>query len=418
MKKKLAILYGAIVLLLLASCKYDPSIANPEDYASVYMPQAESVKEYIFRQSVGRDQIVVGASYGGVDEAPDDIYIKFEVDQSLVDQYNEINNTELQHIPSANISFPAQEAIIKKGELQSTTLPIDIDFTGLRTFTSYLLPVKIASSTGNVPIKEELHITYFRLEVRSDPTRVKVMSVGKRTSHQRMDLVASTITKQEPDIALIREMDKSTDRSQGIDTPEELFGLLSDYSHYQFVNGWNAPYFQRPGGEYGFAVYSKYPISNVVMHKLENTGYDDYAPLGIMELEIQGNTVIFAATHLVSHAGRRELQVRTLVEKIQEYVLADEGRADFPVILAGNMNANPMIGPNDDTYAVLSLPPLGLTPVCSACPTSHPDPNFNGWTDMILASSNTRYTLIDYSIGEHDWDGGWHPIMSTLDIFF
>src|SRR5690606_29662239 len=78
MKKQLTILCG-LVFMMISSCKYNTDIDNPELFASVYMPQAESVKELIFSQADGGDQIVVGASYGGVDAAPEDIQIRFEI---------------------------------------------------------------------------------------------------------------------------------------------------------------------------------------------------------------------------------------------------------------------------------------------------------------------------------------------------
>src|SRR5690606_155167 len=213
MKNKITILIGVIMVLFTSSCKYDPTISNPEQYATIYMAQGESLREFIFQQSKGSDRILIGANYGGVDEAPEDIRVKFEIDPSLVAQYNEANQTEFEQLPMNNISFPTKEAVIQKGTLQTQALPLDIDFTGLPTFTSYLLPVNISSSSGNVSINEQLQTAYFRIEVRSDPTPIKIMMLGKGGTNNDMDKLSQIIADANPDICIIREIDKFTNRS-------------------------------------------------------------------------------------------------------------------------------------------------------------------------------------------------------------
>lgn len=408
MKNKITILIGVIMVLFTSSCKYDPTISNPEEYATIYMAQGESLREFIFQQSKGSDRILIGANYGGVDEAPEDIRVKFEIDPSLVAQYNEANQTEFEQLPMNNISFPTQEAVIQKGKLQTQALPLDIDFTGLPTFTSYLLPVKISSSSGNVSINEQLQTAYFRIEVRSDPTPIKIMMLGKGGTNNDMDKLSQIIADANPDICIIREIDKFTNRSgSDNDWSEILFNKIS-LDHMLFVPS----ILSYQGGQYGMVVYSKYPMVNSETYLLAANNMNEApgaerGPFAVLDLNVDGKILKFGAIHTASNATTRAVQLSEI-----STILGQE--SEHPFIFAGNFNANPNGG---DSY--LALSGLNFVPACTSCPPNFSVSNPATWSDMTVFRPSGRFNVVSHTVGNATQAMGTHlPVFTTVNVYF
>ncbi|HMR19736.1 MAG TPA: DUF1735 domain-containing protein [Sphingobacterium sp.] len=409
MKKYFSIFYSLLVLVLAASCKQEPNIPDVDSYNVVYMAQAKSLQDFVFSQSKGSDKVFVGASYGGLKYAPEDIRIEFDADFSLVAEYNDTYGTNYLPLPLSSMSFTDKVTTIKKGELQSNPLSIDIDFAGLSTFTSYLLPVKVASLSGSSPLKEELSTTYFRIEVRSDPTPVKVMALGKGGTNNDMDKLADIIRGSNSDIVLIREMDKNTTRSGAAnDWPAILADKLPGF-HYVYVPS----ILTYQTGQYGMGVYSKYPISNAELHRLAlangNVGpTHEAAPFAMMDLNVNGNTLRLGAVHTGANAANRDAQVESMIQLLG----ADTGQ---PFVLVGNMNDNPNTG---GTYA--SLAGLGFTVPCTGCSPNFSVANPATWSDMTLFRPASRFYAVSHTVGTSaQVIGGTHlPIFTTLNVYF
>src|SRR5690606_39042256 len=90
MKMKFLIWTGMILFfsICLQACKYDTDIPNPEEYATIYMPQAaENAVNYAFTVSDSIEEIVFGAAYGGPSNYENDVHVEFVVSPELVDDY-------------------------------------------------------------------------------------------------------------------------------------------------------------------------------------------------------------------------------------------------------------------------------------------------------------------------------------------
>jgi len=410
MKKYFLILYSLLLLGPFWSCKQAPDVDYTEEYRTVYMAKAVDLQDFIFQQSLGSNKIFVGASYGGVDYAPEDIQVQFETDMSLVSQYNDQYGTNFLPLPLNNITFVKKDAVIKKGDLQTDALPIDIDFAGLSTFTSYLLPVKITSVSGGVPLKETLRTTYFRIEVRSDPVPVKIMSLGKGGTNNDMDKLSQIILDANVDIALIREIDKNTTRSGSTsDWPAILAQKLPGYQ-YVFVPSILA----YQGGQYGMAVYTKYAMSNVQLYRLVAKGTSqadntERGPFATMDLDINGKKLKLATVHTNTDGPTRATQLGEMIEILGD----DDGK---PSVLVGNMNANPNGG---DSYAALSG--IGFGPVCTTCQPNFSVSNPASWSDMTLYRPSGRFSVVSHVVGtaQQVIGTGTHlPIFTTLNVYF
>lgn len=410
MKKYFSILSTFILFTILSACKQEPDTSYADHYRSIYMAKSADLQTFVFQKSSGTDNVFVGANYGGIDRAPEDIHVKFEIDQSLVSDYNSYYGTDYLPLPSANIDFSQKEAVIKAGDIQTSALPIAINFTGLPTFTNYLLPVKISSVSGNVPLKENLKTTYFRIEVRSTPVQVKVMALGKGGTNNDMDKLAQIIQEANADIIVIREIDKNTTRSGATsDWPAILGQKLGSNFNTLFAPSILA----YQGGQYGMAVYSKFPVSNAQMYRLVANGTNqgdnsERGPFAVMDLNINGETLQFSAVHTNANAATRATQLGEMMTILGN----DQGK---PSILAGNMNTNPNGG---DSYAALSG--IGFQPVCTSC-----QPNFSvtsptSWSDMVLTRPSGRISVVSHIVGNGQQTvGGTHlPIFTTLNVYF
>lgn len=169
----------------------------------------------------------------------------------------------------------------------------------------------------------------------SELLRVRVLTYnvhhGEGTDG-KIDLarIAAAIKRLEPDVVALQEVDKSTTRSQGVDQAAELgkltgmhvaFGKTMDYA----------------GGQYGEAILSKYPLTQVKVHPLPFTqGCEPRCALAAhVRFGETGPELVFVGTHL-EHA-RAALRL-CQSNKLNPLLVAT---SSLPTILAGDFNDVP-----------------------------------------------------------------------------
>ncbi|MFL6551270.1 MAG: endonuclease/exonuclease/phosphatase family protein [Povalibacter sp.] len=87
----------------------------------------------------------------------------------------------------------------------------------------------------------------------------------------------------------------------------------------------------RRTGEYGNAILTRLPVTNVRRHDLSHSWFEPRGALDV-QVEVEGQPLRFIATHLGLRRAERRSQWRSLMT-----ALAESPR-DVPVILAGDMN--------------------------------------------------------------------------------
>lgn len=146
-----------------------------------------------------------------------------------------------------------------------------------------------------------------------------------------MQGTADAINLGAPDIVLIQEIDRKTKRSNGVDQVAEL-AKMTGFVYFYFSK---AQDYQ--GGEYGDAIFSKYPLRDKGTYDLprkEIEGvYVGYATLGKATVTVGGHTITIANTHLATTQENRDIQLPYLDELLKG--------GKYPVILGGDMNATP-----------------------------------------------------------------------------
>lgn len=142
--------------------------------------------------------------------------------------------------------------------------------------------------------------------------------------------LARVITDLNPDVVALQEVDRRTQRADGVDQPQ-LLGKLTDM-YYAF--GQAMPY---QDGQYGEAVLSRFPITKVEVFPLPfRPGQEPRTALATrIKPDNELPEFIFVGTHLCHQSSD------TRVEQTQQInrVLPPAGAT--PVILAGDLNARP-----------------------------------------------------------------------------
>lgn len=148
-----------------------------------------------------------------------------------------------------------------------------------------------------------------------------------------LERIAAIISAAGADVVALQEVDVRTTRVSGVDQAHELSRLTGMH----VVFGRTIPY---RGGLYGNALLSRWPVNHYVNHEMPFTPGRERR--GVIEALIPappasnlGVDFQMLATHLDTTESDRLLAVRRLKE-----ILA-ERPVDWPMILAGDMNALP-----------------------------------------------------------------------------
>ncbi|MEM7314802.1 MAG: endonuclease/exonuclease/phosphatase family protein, partial [Planctomycetota bacterium] len=177
------------------------------------------------------------------------------------------------------------------------------------------------------------------------------------------DRIAKIISGLQPDVVALQEVDRGTGRASGADQVEELAKRLRMHSAFG-----NALHYD--GGEYGEAILSRFPMSEVKDHHLPfRFGNEPRTALAVHVTPDNGlPEFLFAGTHLCHQSNdTRTDQTKTLQKLF--------GKSRLPVILAGDFNARPKSEPMKVLFDA-------------------------GWVDTVAPDSRIDYVLIRKS---DDW---------------
>jgi len=169
----------------------------------------------------------------------------------------------------------------------------------------------------------------------AEPVRVRVLTYnihhGEGTDG-KIDLarIAAVINRLAPDLVALQEVDKATRRSHGVDQAAELGRLTA--MHVAFGKAMDYD-----GGQYGPAILSRYPLTEVTVHGLPFVeGCEPRCAIAArVSRGADGPELVFAATHL-EHA---KAAVRLCqAQKLNPALAANNAT---PTILAGDLNDVP-----------------------------------------------------------------------------
>lgn len=143
-----------------------------------------------------------------------------------------------------------------------------------------------------------------------------------------MDLFASIINEVKPDLVALQEVDKNAQRTGVIDITEEL-------SKRTGLKGYFVKHRDFQGGEYGNAILSRFPVTDVyALEGFRTTPNGITFAFATVELA-PGIDIDFSSTHLSTREEDRKKQA----EQLFRYYSEEKARG--PVILTGDLNAEP-----------------------------------------------------------------------------
>ncbi len=147
-----------------------------------------------------------------------------------------------------------------------------------------------------------------------------------------IDAIASVIKKNDPDIVALQELDVYNTRSgKSISEATEIATRTGMRVYF-------AKAIDHAGGDYGVAILSRYPLSDMQTHPLPTLEGTKGEPrvLATARINLPGDQpILFACTHLdaMRSDSNRVAQINQIAAILK--------RSAYPVILAGDLNAEP-----------------------------------------------------------------------------
>ena len=154
---------------------------------------------------------------------------------------------------------------------------------------------------------------------------LKVMSVNMNlgSTPANFPTMVNMIKAYNPDLLLLRQCDSKTTRANGVDRPKEIADAVG---MNVFLKGRSYG-----GGQFGNAVLSKFPITEIFGLDLTKGTGGEQRMLAMIKIKIQdGVFVYFAGTELETIADDRRAQAIDVLNATQDL--------EEPVILVGNFN--------------------------------------------------------------------------------
>lgn len=152
-----------IVFFAITSCnKSAIDIEDLSRFKQIYIVQAgEGMTRYTLEITDSVQIIKLSAGWGGETRPEKDVNITMRVMPELLSEFNGINNTDYQLVPSGAYEIEEFRVVLTKGKSISSPLTIKLktkDF--IEPGTSYLLPIGMADVDADVRVNEKLKIAY------------------------------------------------------------------------------------------------------------------------------------------------------------------------------------------------------------------------------------------------------------------
>jgi endonuclease/exonuclease/phosphatase family metal-dependent hydrolase len=246
---------------------------------------------------------------------------------------------------------------------------------------------------GAVADSPELRVLTYNIHHANPPSKPDYID---------LDAIARVISQQQPDIVALQEVDVHTTRS-GVSVHEAEYIAAKTGMRSYFAKS-----IDYGGGEYGIAILSRYPISNMKKYALPTLESTKGEPriLATAEINLPGNEkILFACTHLDAQKPdtNRVLQAHKILEILQSEKL--------PVVLAGDLNADP-------ASTTIRLLDSHFTRSCipADCPFTIPQDQPKKTIDFICFSPKDKFTVKLHQAIDEKYASDHLPVLAILKI--
>jgi len=216
-----------------------------------------------------------------------------------------------------------------------------------------------------------------------------------------MNAIANVIKNQNPHLVAIQEVDVYTTRSGTTLHQAEELGRLTNMKAYF---GKTIDY---AGGEYGVAILSKFPISDMKNQQLPTepgTGGERRTLASAVITLGNAKKLVFASTHLDAQTDdtNRFLQITKIKEFLQMETL--------PVIVAGDFNATP------GTRIINTLDSYFTRTCVTGCGFTIPPQNPTRTIDFIAYATSHKFTVLEHKVIDEKFASDHLPVLSVVRI--
>ena len=169
----------------------------------------------------------------------------------------------------------------------------------------------------------------FAEEANLAAKRIRVLAYNikhGRGNDGQVDLerTAAVIRRLNPDVVTLQEVDNKAERSGKVDEAKRLSDLTG-LQHQAFGS-----FFDFQGGEYGMAIISRYPLSDIENLRLPDGAEPRTALIATVEAPKRFQ---LAGVHFYATEEQRLAQSKKLLENLKD--------GDLPIVIAGDFNSRP-----------------------------------------------------------------------------
>jgi len=207
---------------------------------------------------------------------------------------------------------------------------------------------------------------------------------------------ARVIADAKPDLVALQEVDNRCRRSGKVDQIAELARLTG-------LHGRFGKQIDFEGGEYGQAVLSRFPLDELTVHWLPGKPDRERRIAVEARVKVGGGEVSFVGTHLHHQRGDfREQQAAKLNELF--------GKAERPVVLAGDLNAEPDAEPLDvlrEKWTVATARRSLLT---------YPAVKPAAQIDYVLCRPGKRFRVVEAKVIDETVASDHRPVLAVVEL--
>lgn len=149
-------------------------------------------------------------------------------------------------------------------------------------------------------------------------------------SQENLDRIAEKILLSEADVVALQEVDRATERSQGIELHEAI-GEKSGLPYRYFI-----PFRAFRGGEYGMAILSRHPIRKAETVPLQTRLAKRGNVCGYCVLDVEGTPVTVFDAHLSCDSPEENTECLERLEAVLSQYRIQHG----PFLCCGDFNAS------------------------------------------------------------------------------
>jgi endonuclease/exonuclease/phosphatase family metal-dependent hydrolase len=215
----------------------------------------------------------------------------------------------------------------------------------------------------------------------------------------RVDLkrVADVISACSPDLVALQEVDQRVNRSGKVSQIGELSELTG-------LNGVFAKQIDYDGGEYGQAILSRWPISDLKVIWLPGEPDRERRILAVAKIQLASNPMMFATTHL--HHNNPSIRLEQAIAINREL-----GSSSLPVILGGDLNAEPSSPTLTEISRAWTV--IGSANQLKTFPSEQPDKQL----DYICYRPQDAFRVVSSKVIAEPIASDHRPVLGILELF-